>query len=160
MFSACSVTGKEKWLNKAMQQLQNRLYLGGNTFCTAERKKWGWYLTCTVVKRWKGNVSCFPNWTGWITACRGAFTVPQLRRDWQGGGLRGLRLGSRVAVGLSFHWNNPIHKWFIPNRNSHWRCPGDGSWALYMWQRENLQRPIILSSGSWEVPILCPTFAP
>jgi len=68
------------------------------------------------VKRWKGNDSSFPSWAGRITACRQAFTGPQLRRDWQGGGLRWLRLGSRVAMCLSFHWNNPRHKGFIPNR--------------------------------------------
>lgn len=133
MISACSMTGKEKCLNKAIQQLQNCLHPGGNTFCTAEREKWGWYLTCTAMKKWKGNVSCFPNCTGWITACKGAFTGPQVRRDWWGGGLRGLRLGSRVAACLSFYWNNTRHKRFIPNIKSHWRIPSDGSWALHMW---------------------------
>lgn len=41
----------------------------------------------------------------------------QLRKDCQGGGLKGLKIGSRVAVCLlSFDWNNPRHNRLIPNR--------------------------------------------
>lgn len=97
MISWCSVHAqwqeRKKCHNKAVQQLQNCLHPRGNiTFFTSERKNWGWYLSCTAVKIWKGNASFFPSCTDWITYCRGAFTGPQLRRDWHGGRLRGLQL--------------------------------------------------------------------
>lgn len=87
-------------------------------FFVQQRQKWRWYSTCTAVKRCKVNASFFSNWTSWITACRGAFTGPQLRKDWQGGRLSGLRLGPRVVVCLPFHWNSSRHKRLIPSRNT------------------------------------------
>lgn len=122
MISWCSVHARwqerKKCHNKAIQQLQNCLHPKENTFSPQRGKNWGWYLSCTAVKIQKGNASFFPSWTGWVTDCRGAFTGPHLRRDWRGGRLRGLQLGYRVAMCLSFHWNNTRTMDSIPNKKT------------------------------------------
>lgn len=103
MISWCSVHAqwqeRKKCHNKAIQQLQKCLHPRENIFHLREEKKGWWYFSFAAVKIRKGNASFFPCWTGWITDCRGAFTGPQLRRNWQGERLWGLQLkGGHVPL--------------------------------------------------------------
>lgn len=94
MFSACSVTGKEKnVITRPFSSCKTACIQEKTLFHLRKEKIEGGYFSCTAVKIWKGNTSFFLCRTGWITDCRGAFTRPQLRRDWQGERLRGLQQG-------------------------------------------------------------------